>query len=170
VTVVSAVLGEATEAARNADSLALLRYGLSRYHRFAAVRRGATYGTARLAFRTARVPLVAARTVRRTARRGEQVRTRVLATPRQLDGPLPAGARVGTVEIRWRGRTVASVPLVTARGIARASVAERAGGLVGRTLIVLAGAAAALASLQVVVLRRRVQRRRRTRAGNTETA
>jgi hypothetical protein len=47
---------------------------------------------------------------------------------------------------------------------------ERAGGLIGRTLIVLAGAAVALCSLQVVLLRRRLQRRRRGRAGGTEIA
>ena len=36
VTVVSAVLGDPSEAARDADSLALLRYGLDRYHKLAA--------------------------------------------------------------------------------------------------------------------------------------
>ena len=41
---------------------------------------------------------------------------RVLDVPRELDGPLPAGARVGTIQVRWRGRTVARVPLVTRRG------------------------------------------------------
>src|SRR3712207_6915015 len=42
VTVVSAVLGEPTEAARDADTLALLRYGLNRYKRSTLVKRGAT--------------------------------------------------------------------------------------------------------------------------------
>ena len=59
---------------------------------------------------------MAARTVVRTARRGERLPVRVLDVPRELDGPLPAGSRVGTIEVRWRGRTVASVPLVTRRG------------------------------------------------------
>jgi D-alanyl-D-alanine carboxypeptidase (penicillin-binding protein 5/6) len=170
VTVVSVVLGDPSESARDADSLTLLRYGLTRYHRVAAVRRGATYATARLAFRDERVPLVATRTVRRVARRDEHLTTRVLGAPRELQGPLPAGARVGTIELRWRGRPVDRVALVTARAVAAASVSERAGGLIGRTLIVLAGAAVALGSLQVVLLRRRVQRRRSRRAGGTEIA
>jgi serine-type D-Ala-D-Ala carboxypeptidase (penicillin-binding protein 5/6) len=170
ITVVSAVLGEPGEGARDADSLALLRYGLSRYHRVAGTRRGATYATARLAHRDDRVNLVATRTVRRTIRRGEHMTTRVIGAPREVEGPLPAGARVGTIELRWRGRTVDRVALVTARAISGSTVVERAGGLIGRTLIVLAAAAVALGSLQVVLLRRRLQRRRRGRAGGTEIA
>jgi hypothetical protein len=62
------------------------------------------------------------------------------------------------------------VALVTAHAVSGATVVERAGGLIGRTLIVLAAAAVALGSLQVVLLRRRLQRRRRGRAGGTEIA
>jgi D-alanyl-D-alanine carboxypeptidase (penicillin-binding protein 5/6) len=170
ITVVSAVLGEPNEGARDADSLALLRYGLSRYHRVAGTRRGATYATARLAHRDARVNLVATRTVRRTVRRGERFTARVIGAPHEVEGPLPAGARMGTIELRWRGRTVDRVALVTARAVSGSTVVQRAGGLIGRTLIVLAAAVVALGSLQVVLLRRRLQRRRRGRAGGTEIA
>jgi D-alanyl-D-alanine carboxypeptidase (penicillin-binding protein 5/6) len=170
ITVVSAVLGEPNEGARDADSLTLLRYGLGRYHRIAGIRRGATYATARLAHRDARVNLVATRTVRRTVRRDERLTARVIGAPREIAGPLPAGARVGTIELRWRGRTVDRVALVTARAVSGATLVQRAGGLIGRTLIVLAAAALALGSLQVVLLRRRLQRRRRGRAGGTEIA
>jgi serine-type D-Ala-D-Ala carboxypeptidase (penicillin-binding protein 5/6) len=170
ITVISAVLGEPSEAARDADSLTLLRYGLGRYHRVTGVKRGAAYATAKLAHRRQRLPLIATRSVRLIVRRGEHPTTRVVGAPRQVDGPLPAGARVGTIELRWRGRTVGRVALVTARAVSDATVVERAGGLIGRTLIVLAVAAAALGSLQVVLLRRRMQRRRRGRAGGTEIA
>jgi serine-type D-Ala-D-Ala carboxypeptidase (penicillin-binding protein 5/6) len=170
ITVLSAVLGEPSEGARDADSLTLLRYGLSRYHRVAGVKRGATYATARLAHRDDRVNLVATRTVRRTVRRDERMTTRVIGAPREVEGPLPAGARLGTIELRWRGRTVDRVALVTGHAVAGSTVVERAGGLIGRTLIVLAAAAVALGSLQVVLLRRRLQRRRSRRAGGTEIA
>jgi D-alanyl-D-alanine carboxypeptidase (penicillin-binding protein 5/6) len=170
ITVVSAVLGEPNEGARDADSLTLLRYGLGRYHRIAGTRRGATYATARLAHRDASVNLVATRTVRRTVRRDERLTPRVIGAPREIEGPLPAGARMGTIELRWRGRTVDRVALVTAHAVSGATVVQRAGGLIGRTLIVLAAAAVALGSLQVVLLRRRLQRRRRGRAGGTEIA
>jgi serine-type D-Ala-D-Ala carboxypeptidase (penicillin-binding protein 5/6) len=170
ITVISAVLGEPSEAARDADSLTLLRYGLDRYHRVTGVKEGHAYATAKLAHRNQRLNLIATRTVRRTARRGERLTTRVVGAPRQIEGPLPARARVGTIELRWRGRTVDRVALVTARAVPDATVVQRAGGLIGRTLIVLAVAAVALGSLQVVLLRRRLQRRRQSRPGGTEIA
>ena len=170
ITVVSAVLGDPSEAARDADSLALLRYGLDRYHRLAATVKGRAYATAKLSHRDQRVRFVATRTVRRTIRRGERYRLRIVGAPRRIDGPLPAGARVGTIEVRWRGRTIDRVALVTARAVSGATLFERAGGLISRTLIVVAVAAVALGSLQVVLLRRRVRRRRRGRAGGTEIA
>jgi D-alanyl-D-alanine carboxypeptidase (penicillin-binding protein 5/6) len=170
VTVVSAVLGDPSEAARDADSLALLRYGLGRYRRVAAVRRGATYATAKLRFRDATVPFVATRTVRRTVRRGEPIRTRILGAPAEVEGPLPAGARVGTIELRWRGRPIDRVALVTGRAVPSPTVTQRAGGLIGRTVLVLVAAAVALGSLQLVLLRRRTRQRSRGRAGGTEIA
>jgi serine-type D-Ala-D-Ala carboxypeptidase (penicillin-binding protein 5/6) len=161
VTVISVVLDEPSEAARDSDSLALMRYGLNRYHRVTAVRSGHPYATVKLAHRDQRAQLVAARSVVRTARRGERLPVRVLGVPRELDGPLPAGTRVGTLEVRWRGRTVASVPLVTRRAIAEASLWQRGDDLLGRTLAVVILSALALASLQLVLLRRRAVRRRR---------
>jgi serine-type D-Ala-D-Ala carboxypeptidase (penicillin-binding protein 5/6) len=170
VTVVSAVLGEPSEAARDADSLTLLRYGLEHYHRLAATVKGRTYASAKLAHRDARVAFVATRTVRRTVRRGDRYTLRILDAPRQVDGPLPAGARMGTIEVRWRGKPIDRVALVTRNAVAGATVVQRAGGLIGRTLIVLAVTVVVLGSLQVVLLRRRLQRRRRGRTGGTEIA
>jgi D-alanyl-D-alanine carboxypeptidase (penicillin-binding protein 5/6) len=161
ITVISAVLGDPSEGTRDADSLALLRYGLSRYRRVTAVRTGQAFVTVKLAHRDQRAQLVAARTVVRTARRGERLPIRVLGVPRELDGPLPAGTRVGTIEVRWRGRTVASVPLVTRAAISEASLWQRGDDLLSRTLTVVILSALALASLQLVLLRRRAVRRRR---------
>jgi len=103
VTVISVVLDEPSEAARDQDSLALIRYGLGRYHRAKPVRKGEVFATVKLAHRDQRAQLVAARTVVRTARRGEPLPIRLLDVPSELDGPLPAGSRVGTIEVRWRG-------------------------------------------------------------------
>jgi serine-type D-Ala-D-Ala carboxypeptidase (penicillin-binding protein 5/6) len=161
VTVISVVLDEPSEAARDADSLALIRYGLGRYHRVTPVRTGQPFATVKLAHRDQRVQLVAARTVVRTARRGERLPIRVLDVPRELDGPLPAGSRVGTIEVRWRGRTIASVPLVTRAAISEASLWQRGDDVLSRTLTVVILSALALASLQLVLLRRRAVRRRR---------
>ena len=81
------------------------RYGLGRYHRVQAGPPGQAFATVKLAHRDEHAQLVAARTVVRTARRGERLPTRVLDVPHELDGPLPAGSRVGTIQVRWRGRT-----------------------------------------------------------------
>jgi D-alanyl-D-alanine carboxypeptidase (penicillin-binding protein 5/6) len=161
VTVISVVLDEPSEAARDSDSLALIRYGLGRYHRVTPVHARQPFATVKLAHRDQRAQLVAARTVVRTARRGEKLTVRVLDVPHELDGPLPAGSRVGTIEVRWRGRTVASVPLVTRAAISEASLWQRSDDLLSRTLTVVILSALALASLQLVLLRRRAVRRRR---------
>jgi hypothetical protein len=68
---------------------------------------------------------------------------------------------VGTIQVRWRGRTIASVPLVTRRAISEASVLQRSDDLLSRTATVVILSALALASLQLVLLRRRAVRRRR---------
>ena len=159
VTVVSVVLGEPSLAARDADSLALLRYGLARYRRVAVVRAGRPVATAPVADGHPAVGLVPERTVVRTVRRGEPVRTRVVGVPSQLRGPLPARARVGTVELRWRGRVVARVPLVTAASLPAPSLLDRAGQAAWRTAVLVAAAALAIGSLNLLLLRRRRRRR-----------
>ncbi len=171
VTVLSAVLGTRSEAARDADSLALLRYGLSRYSRRTAVRAGRRYGRAGLRYRDGGVALVAERSVVRTARRGERLAVRVRGAPDELDGPLPRGARVGTIEVRQRGAVVARVPLVTATAVREASTGDRLDDLLGwpRTLVV--PAVILLGSLSAVLLRRRATRRAaRPRPQATEIA
>lgn len=170
VTVISAVLDEPSEAARDSDSLALIRYGLSRYRRGEVLRRGRVLASAELAHRDERVDLVAARAVVRTTRRGDRVTTRLVGAPTELDGPLPAGTQVAIVEVRWRGRTIARVPLVTRTAVKEASLWQRGDDLLGRTLTVVILGGLAVASLQLVLLRRRAVRRRRRQAGSSGIA
>jgi D-alanyl-D-alanine carboxypeptidase (penicillin-binding protein 5/6) len=162
VTVVSAVLGDPSEAARDADSLALLRYGLARYRRVTAIRKDQVVGSVALEGRSGRAAVVATRTVQRVVRRGERVTRRVVGLPTRVDGPLPAGTRVGTLELRWRRRTIERMPVVTRSAIAAASISQRAGHFFSNTLLVVVLAVVALGSLQLVLLRRRAVRRRRT--------
>lgn len=159
VTVVSAVLGTPSEAARNTDTLALLRYGLARYHRVTVVRRGERLASTGLRFREGIVRLVATRAVVRTARRGERLRTAVTGVPAELDGPLPRGTPVATVTVRQRGRVVARVPLVTDRAIAEAGLTDRLRDAGGRPGVILLAAALVAGSLLLLVLRRRGARR-----------
>ncbi len=111
--VVSVVLGEPGEAARDADTLALLRYGLSRFRRVKALDADRPVATAAVEHHDERAKLVPAEDLLLVTRRGERVRKRVDA-PESLEGELPAGERVGRVTVLRGKQVVKRVPLVTA--------------------------------------------------------
>jgi D-alanyl-D-alanine carboxypeptidase (penicillin-binding protein 5/6) len=161
VTVLSAVLGDSSRAARDADTLALLRYGLEQYHVASLVRPGRVLATAAIRYRERdRVALVASRSVRRIVRRGERP-TLTLHGPRRVEGPLAAGAVVGRVVVRLRGRVVARVPLVTAADVPKVGLAERAAGLLLKPGTLAVVGALTLGTVGLAGARRRRLRRRR---------
>jgi D-alanyl-D-alanine carboxypeptidase (penicillin-binding protein 5/6) len=166
VTLVSAVLADPSESARDTDSLRLLRYGLSRYHRIAPVRRHAVFASAALKFRDESVDLVAGRTAMRVARRGERVTTHVTGAPAEIEGPMAAGTRVGTILVRQRGRVVDRVALVTAHDISAPTLAQRVGSYLGRGSTRAVLAVLALCSLYLALMRRRLTRRRNGAEGH----
>jgi serine-type D-Ala-D-Ala carboxypeptidase (penicillin-binding protein 5/6) len=166
VTLISAVLGDPSEAARDGDSLRLLRYGLARYHRVAPVRKGASYASAALKYRSERVELVASRSVTRVARRGERLSTRVTGAPAEIEGPLDAGTRVGTILVRQRGDVVDRVALVTAHAVAAPTLGQRAADYLGRGSTRAILALLALCSLYLALRHRRFTRRRNGAEGH----
>jgi serine-type D-Ala-D-Ala carboxypeptidase (penicillin-binding protein 5/6) len=143
--VISVVLGTQSVAARDADSLALLRYGVAQFHRVHAVVKGREYARAKVRYYDGRtVRLVAVRDAAFTLRRGRAVHRRVTA-PAELEGPLPAGRAVGKVDVLVRGRVVQSVPLVTADSVAAAGFVRKATAHIG-------GPAVAVALLLLIVV------------------
>lgn len=171
VSVVSVVLGEPSEEARVRDSAALLRYGLRRYRVSRALKTGQRFGGATLEYRDDRsVGLVAARSYQQVTRRDERLTTRVVGAPSVVDGPLPAGARVGTIEVRFRGRVVDRVPLVTATEVAEATATDRLKDFAGRSGTKLLLGALVGCSLLLVLLRRRMGSRAGRQASGTEAA
>jgi D-alanyl-D-alanine carboxypeptidase (penicillin-binding protein 5/6) len=115
--IVSVVLGEPSEAARDADTLALLRYGLSQFKRVQALDTADPVASAEIRYHgDRRADLVPKSDFFTVVRRGERLRTRVEA-PERLDGPLPSGSRVGSVTVLYRGRPLRTVPLVTAADV-----------------------------------------------------
>ena len=163
VRVVSVVLGDPTEAARDADSLALLRYGIDQFRRVPALRAGRVVARAAVRwFDDAEAALVPRNDVALTVRRGERVRT-VVDAPDELEGPLERGEQVGTVRVVHRGRTVRTVPLVTAAEVPGADTIRRLTAALGVALTLIAILATVVASL-LVALRIRAVRRRRARA------
>ena len=159
---VSIVLGAPTEAARDADTLKLLRYGVAQYRRARPVRAGATLSTASVEYFGGReVRLVPVRPVSVTVRRGQRLRT-VVRAPEQVTGPLPAGARVGSVTVYREGRRVRSVPVATAASVPEAGFLRKAWSLVWSPIPVLAALGIAI----WLILRRR----RRTLAARRRPA
>ena len=146
--VVSVVLGTASEAARDADSLTLLEWGLDQYRRVRPVRAGRELGEAAVKhFDDRSVALEASRSVSLTVRRGARVRTRVEA-PGELEGPLPAGRRVGTAMVLVNGKPAARVPLVTASSVPEAGFIRRSGQAIGWAVAFLVLAAAAFVTVR----------------------
>ena len=171
---VSAVLGVPSEAARDADTLDLMRFGQRRYRRVVALRRGAVLASPTLDFRAdEHVDVVAARTVRAVVRRGQRPQVRVTGVPDELAGPLRRGQRVGTAVVSYRGRELARVPLMTAEAVPAAGVVDKVSSALPPIWLLAVAAAVLACSLHLVLRHRRRVRRRRARARRrrgTETA
>ncbi len=116
VTVISVVLGEASERARDVDSLALLRYGLDSYNARTVLPEGRVLDRIALRYRDGEsVEVVAGATVKRVLRSGARTTVTVGGLPEEVDGPLPRGTRVATAVVRRGEEVLARVPVVTAR-------------------------------------------------------
>ena len=160
--VISVVLGEPSESARDADSLALLRYGIDQFHKVTAVRPNMPLAYAKVAHHSGmRIALVARRRSTYTLRRGQRLRLQVDA-PAELSGPIPAGRRVGWVRVVYLGRTVRRLGLVTAKPVPGASVIARATDALGPPLTAVALILVVLGGvLSGVKLRSMLSRRQR---------
>jgi serine-type D-Ala-D-Ala carboxypeptidase (penicillin-binding protein 5/6) len=159
VKVISVVTGEPGEAARDNDSVTLLRYGLGQFRRARVVDRSKKVTTAKVQWHDDdRVDIVPAKDATLTIRRGERVR-KVVDVPDELEGPLPRGEQVGMMQVSYRDRVVRRVPLVTAEPVRGATTWQKAASAVGGSAAALAFLAiAALAGL--AALRVRSERRR----------
>lgn len=164
VRLISVVLGDPSLATRDADTLALLRYGLAHYHDQTVVRRGAPLAHASARYAGGTVALVAGSAVRQVAAGAEQLTVTLVGAPSSLSGPLAAGARVGTVVVREHGRRVAEAPLVTARALARPTLRQRLRSYFSSGLAVGLLGVLVACSLLLVVLQRRAVRRSRAAA------
>jgi D-alanyl-D-alanine carboxypeptidase (penicillin-binding protein 5/6) len=162
VTVVSVVLGEPSERARDVDSLALLRYGLSSYDERTVVPEGRVLGRVALRYRGKEaVEVIAGATVKRVVRSGAHTNVTVTGLPSEVDGPLPRGTRLGTAIVRRGKEVLARVPVVTARPVAEAGLGTRLDDMLSRAQTIVALVLLLACSLPLVLLRRRAINRRR---------
>ena len=159
VQLISVVMAEPSESARDADTLSLMRYGFSRYSSVRAVRKGQIYATAKVAGRSDNVNLVASQSADVVMRAGQRPTVVVSGVPDEIEGPKPRGSRVGFLSIRRRGKPVTRVALLTSKEVqAPALLATLTSGPLAPALVLLAIAGIAFAA----TLSRKRRRRRRT--------
>jgi serine-type D-Ala-D-Ala carboxypeptidase (penicillin-binding protein 5/6) len=160
--VISVVLGEPNETARDADTLALLRYGIDQYRRVRPVVAGKTLVRVKVHWRDQKAELTPAGNVALTLRRGTALAVRVDA-PKRLEGPLPARKRVGSVRVLVGGKVVRSIPLVTAAEVPGAGLLRKVSVTLGPALITVALLLILMAGT-LVALRARAMRLQRARS------
>jgi len=153
--VITVVMGEPSEAARDADTLKLLRWGLGRFRRVRVLDRSRPLARAAIEYRDEKVALVPQRGAVLTLRAGERLRSPVTA-PDEVSGPLPEGKRVGSVAIVVDGERVRRVALVTAAEVPEAGTLRVLLSELGVPLTLLA-ALAILLGATLLVLRLRVR-------------
>jgi serine-type D-Ala-D-Ala carboxypeptidase (penicillin-binding protein 5/6) len=168
-TYVATVLGDPSEAARDAEALALLKWAFASHRVATPVTRGAAYARPAVQHRSdEHVDVVATRSLRTLLRRDAHVRL-VVDVPRELAGPLPARAVVGSATVRVDGRAIGRVPLVTTRAVPAVGLLEQVGRAVDRpgslvAIVALLGGAA------ILLVRARGARRRQRRRADMEAA
>jgi serine-type D-Ala-D-Ala carboxypeptidase (penicillin-binding protein 5/6) len=140
VELISAVLGAPSEPERDADSLELLDYGFSQYRRRRPIERGQELASPSIRYSGGELPLVAGGPVVVGVRRDQRLQV-VARAPREVEGPIAAGRRIGSAVVYVDGRRAATVPLRASRSIAAAGSLDKARSYISDhpLLLVLAG-------------------------------
>jgi D-alanyl-D-alanine carboxypeptidase (penicillin-binding protein 5/6) len=137
-TLTAAVLGTASEAARNANALALLTYGFDEYRLARPLRRGTTLGRIPVAYSGALATVVVGTSFSDVVPDSAHVALE-RRLPKQLSGPIAAGAVVGHVRVLVAGKVVADVPLRLRRRLPAVSAVTKVSQALGGpfTLIIV---------------------------------
>jgi len=164
IQVISAVLGEPGESARDDDTVRLLRFGMGSFQRITAAPTGASVGTGGIHVpiryrRGAELELVVGANGERTVvpRHRRDLMTIVPRRfPSQVQGPIAFGTKLGEADVLQDGRKIATVPLVASGEVPAAGLAQRTKSWFAAPL----GIVLAFAVLSGTVLLARNRRRR----------
>jgi D-alanyl-D-alanine carboxypeptidase (penicillin-binding protein 5/6) len=124
-TLISAVLGAKSEAARDTETEELLNYGFSLYKAETPVTAGEQLADPELDYRDESLPLVARNAIEVSAREGQPVETTIDA-PDEVSGAVEEGEALGEVVVSVDGRVAASTPLVAANSVEAATLLDKA--------------------------------------------
>jgi serine-type D-Ala-D-Ala carboxypeptidase (penicillin-binding protein 5/6) len=157
LTLIGSVLGTASEAARNANALALLQYGFAEFHQVTAIRKGEVIKRLPVTGESSKAVVIARADWQKLLPKGDRVSFSV-KLPSQLTGPLKAHSQVGAARILVNGRDVGTVLLITGRAVPAESMLTKVAHLLGGTTTL-----GVLALVLGVVLTASELRRRRPR-------
>ena len=157
VPLIAAVLGAPSEADRDAETEKLLDYGYSLYAQRVPVERREEMAVAEVRFEDQALSLVAQRPVEVSIRADQDLQVDAEG-PKEVEGPIEAGDRLGQVTVTVDGKFVDRTPLLAGRDVDEPTVVDRIGGPLVAALIVLA-AIVILAAVAFALLRRRDQKR-----------
>jgi serine-type D-Ala-D-Ala carboxypeptidase (penicillin-binding protein 5/6) len=163
MTLIGAVLGTPSEASRDANALALLRWGFATFHIVTPVRGGELL--ARLNVKdqpSLHAPIIAGASYRTVLARTDHVRIR-LHLPKQLKGPMKRGVVVGSARLIAGGRTLDRIPLVLNRALPAVSALTRAARFITRPITLVFLVALLIAALAAIAIVRRERARGRSR-------
>ncbi|MFT4034574.1 MAG: D-alanyl-D-alanine carboxypeptidase family protein [Patulibacter sp.] len=165
VSVVSVVLGDSSESARDADTIKLLRWGISQMQRKQLVGRGDRVASVSVERGKAdRVAAVAAEDLSAIVRRGATATLKPVGVPQSLQAPVAAGADVGSARVLVGGTLVGTVPLVTRSAVERESLPAAVVGGIGEHWTGALVALLLIAGGTLTLVRARATGRRRTGA------
>jgi D-alanyl-D-alanine carboxypeptidase (penicillin-binding protein 5/6) len=157
---IGVVVGADSEAARDSETVELMEFGFSRYEERRPLRRGTSEASVPVRFRSGtELALTPARSVVVGVRRGQKLAQR-LELPREVEGPIRKGERVGSAIVLLDGQKVARVGLLARSSVSAPTTLERVRGfLTGNLVLVLLGVFA----IMVLALAYRRSRTRKAR-------
>jgi D-alanyl-D-alanine carboxypeptidase (penicillin-binding protein 5/6) len=129
IQLITAVLGTPSTAARDTATVELLKWGFRRFQRITAVKRGTELERVPIRYRRgAELPLVAGDDVFQVVPRGrrDDVSTKVVGVPDEVEGPIVAGRAFGRIDVIYRGKVVGRAPLVAASSVPAADFEQKA--------------------------------------------
>jgi D-alanyl-D-alanine carboxypeptidase (penicillin-binding protein 5/6) len=173
ITLISAVLGEPSVAAREADTRKLYAWAFRLYHRVRPISPNEVLARATIRYRRgAELNLVAGATRRRfVVRRGRHLRKCGLRVPDEVAGPIASGDKLGEVDVCRGKEKLATLPVVAAADVPAAGLGVRTKDRFTSPWILLLVLFVALAgTVGLNRLRRRSSNGRRGSRGEPEAA